>query len=247
MAGGRVSVSLRPGLPKVHARPTLSSTPRQEPPAGHLARFFGKARFLPKVFLQYGFEGASTQAAFRTSRDVRLSPDTAQRMPSSAIVSSATSTTCRLSSVSTVDFQPPCANQQAEMSCDRDGGDRKRPPQPRSLQGRVFGENIGQRKLQHELRDQRDHHRRQHVAGGAEGGHDAKLHADTAPRQAHDPDELRTLGDDVRRARHEEGHQRRRKNVGRLTPRPREWQSWSRRPARSRAPRAAGCPRPCSG
>ena len=111
--GQRLSSDL--GLPKVHARPTLSSTPRQEPPAGHLARFFGKARFLPKVFLQYGFEGASTQAAFRTSRDVRLSPDTAQRMPSSAIVSSATSATCRLSSVSTVVFQPPCANQPTEM------------------------------------------------------------------------------------------------------------------------------------
>jgi hypothetical protein len=68
----------------------------------------------------------------------------------------------------------------------------------------VLREDVGQRKLDHELGDERYHHGDKHVAGRAEGGHDAELHADPSPRQAHDADESRAFGDYVRIAGNEE-------------------------------------------
>jgi hypothetical protein len=93
---------------------------------------------------------------------------------------------------------------------DGDIGHRERPVDPGFLQHGVLGEDIGQRKLDHPLRDQCYHHGGQHVAGGPEHRDDAQLHADAAPGQAHDADEARALGDYLRIIGHEERDKERR-------------------------------------
>ena len=92
-------------------------------------------------------------------------------------------------------FQLPRAYQAIETSATMTlvtGNDHHSPWSPRA---RVLGQHVGQRELHHPLRDHRDHHRHQHVAGRAECRHDAQLHADPAPGQRHDADESRAFPD----------------------------------------------------